>query len=521
MKTNKTFKRIASVSTAAILAACVAVPMTSFNAEAATITINNSETGHVYQAYQIFKGDLSGTGSTAKLSNINWGSNVDQTQIIVAVTGITLSDNVKPFNNMSNAEDIANKLAEYTDDSEVAKKFAAAVSECLTGTPATSNEGSGSYTISTTDDGYYLVMDKADEISGADDFNKSHTRYIIEVADNVTVNAKSGLPTLDKQVLDVNDSITKGTDGYSDYADHDIGDLVEFKLIGTLPSNFNAYSTYSYKIVDTLAAGFTYVADSAELKVTIDGNDVTSNFTPTLSGNTLTISCDNLVGVSGAGDGKEVIVTYKAKLNDNAVVGSAGNENAVYLEYSNNPNGTGTGKTTTEKVKVYTYEVDVKKFYKDGSIDKDLIGAGFTLYKIGADNSEKIVKKIESTNNVSTFTFTGLDDGRYKLVEDTAPTGYNKLKDPIYFEISADHPSGYVEPTMQSKSDNTFASNGSYTINVTDGKGELKVENKAGSTLPSTGGIGTTPFFVGGGVLVAGAGIYLIVRKRMKNNNDK
>ncbi|MBQ3567140.1 MAG: LPXTG cell wall anchor domain-containing protein [Oscillospiraceae bacterium] len=119
-------------------------------------------------------------------------------------------------------------------------------------------------------------------------------------------------------------------------------------------------------------------------------------------------------------------------------------------------------------------------------------------------------------------------------MEDEAPTGYNKLKDPIYFEIEAEHtndPANLELKTLTAthqtytESGHVFADYGTgaidFTEAVSDGSVRTSVKNKAGSELPSTGGIGTTPFYVGGGVLVAAAGVYIIVKKRMKNNDEE
>lgn len=512
MKTNKTFKKITSAATAAILATCAMTPISITNVSAASIEITNSQAGHTYEAYQIFKGDLSGD----KLSNIQWGSNVDTTGDLM-----TQIKALNGFSSCSTAADVADALSN-SNDSDIAKQFAIIIGSHLTGSAAgTSTATSSPYNISVADNGYYLIKDKDDTLNNQED--KSYTEYVVQVlGDKTNIAAKSALPTFEKKVNDINDT-TSAAENLVDYADHDKGDKVTFTLKGTLPTNYDAYTTtYKYVMHDSLSNGLTFDASSVVVKVgattLTSGTDYTVK-TSTSDNHTFDIEFPNLKNVPGVTAASEIVVTYTATLNDSADIGKPGNPNEAYLEYSNNPyDDSDTGKTPPDEVIVYTYDVIIDKV--DGN-NQPLAQAGFTLYKYNGSSWVE-VKKI-AASAATTFTFSGIDDGKYKIEETETPSGFNTIK-PIYFEVTADHTNGLTTLTVQEQDDSGAAvSSGGYTFTATADSGEIKttVQNKSGSSLPSTGGIGTTPFYVGGGVLVAAAGVYLIVKKRMKNNENK
>ncbi len=210
-------------------------------------------------------------------------------------------------------------------------------------------------------------------------------------------------------------------------------------------------------------------------------------------------------------------------MNENAVIGEAGNPNTVNLTYSNNPNKGGegdTGKTPDDKNIVFTYKVVVNKVDQD---KKALTGATFTLSKVNADSTTKKIKDFTfSANDAKTvFTASGLDDGTYVLKETKTPSGYNTIEDQ-YFTISAEHDVKADDPKLQSlrgnKVDGTTTEI-AFTPNTTDGSLTTDVVNKKGSSLPSTGGIGTTIFYVIGSILVIGAGVLLVTRRRMNKKS--
>ena len=512
MKANKSFKKIASAATAAILSTCTIMPISITNVSAASIEITNSQAGHTYEAYQIFSGDLAG----GKLSNIQWGSGVNASE--------ALMNEIKALNGFGScvtAADVADVLSGSSDDSETAKNFAIIIGKYLTNPSGTSTAASSPYAINVAANGYYLIKDKDDTINDQED--KTYTEYIVQVlGDKTDIEAKSSLPTFEKKVNDIND--TSGTaEALKDYADHDKGDEVTFTLKGTLPDNYDAFNAYKYVMHDSLSTGLTFNAGSLEVKV--DGTKITSGYnlkTSTSDNHTFDIEFPDLKTISGVTKSSEITVTYTATLNDTADIGKPGNPNEAYLEYSNNPydDGSDTAKTPSDEVIVYTYDVIIDKV--DGN-NNPLPNAGFTLYKLDSDGTTwNQVKKI-TASSATQFTFSGVDDGKYKLEESETPDGYNTIK-PIYFEITANHENGLTLLSVQEQDENgSTISSGGYTFTALTDEGQVKttIQNKSGSTLPSTGGIGTTPFYVGGGVLVAAAGVYIIVKKRMKNNENK
>ena len=505
----KHIKKLASLLL--VLVMVFALATTAFAEETAySITINNSAKDHTYEAYQIFTGDLSGT----TLSNIVWGSGVSE-------AGQTA---------LGDAAAKAETLKTEAD----AKAFAKAVAPYLTTAAGSANTVTdGKYVISGLAAGYYLVKDQDGSLTGDND---SYTEYIIQVVGNVTATPKSDVPGVQKKVKDINDSTDTTKTDWQDSADYDIGDSIPFQLKATLADNVSSYTTYKVVFHDTLSKGLTYNNDA---KVYIDGTE-TNGFTVTATVNadgttTLTVSCDDVKAL-GAGNSSVITVEYTAKLNENAVLGSAGNPNEVYLEYSNNPNKseTGdneTGETPKDVVIVFTYKTIINKV---DSENKPLTGAAFKLEKLikgkdGAADTWTTVKEFTVDETTTSFTFSGLDDGQYKLTETKTPVGYNTI-DPIYFVIEATHDETADAPTLKTLNAYLTDANGNKqtemkdgqsvnidlgTVDLTAGSITATVVNKSGSELPSTGGIGTTIFYVLGGVLVLAAVVLLVTKKRM------
>lgn len=504
----KHIKKLASLLLALVMVFALAT--TAFAEETAySITINNSAKDHTYEAYQIFTGDLSGT----TLSNIVWGSGVSE-------AGQTA---------LGDAAAKAETLKTEAD----AKAFAKAVAPYLTTAAGSANTVTdGKYVISGLAAGYYLVKDQDGSLTGDAD---AYTEYIIKVVSDTTATPKSSVPTVEKKVKDTNDS-TGVTSDWQDSADYDIGDSIPFQLKATLANNVSSYTTYKVVFHDTLSKGLTYNNDA---KVYIGGTE-TNGFTVTATVNadgttTLTVSCDDVKAL-GAGNSSVITVEYTVKLNENAVLGSAGNPNEVYLEYSNNPNkseegNNETGETPKDVVIVFTYKTIINKV---DSETKPLTGAAFKLEKLikgedGAADTWTTVKEFAVDGTTTSFTFSGLDDGQYKLTETKTPVGYNTI-DPIYFVIEATHGETADVPTLKTLNAYLTDANGNKqtemkdgesvnidlgTVDLTAGSITTTVVNKSGSELPSTGGIGTTIFYVLGGVLVLAAVVLLVTKKRM------
>ena len=511
----KHIKKLASLLLALVMVLSLAV--TAFADEPTTysITINNSTAGHTYEAYQIFTGDLATNEAGNKvLSNIVWGSGVSE-------AGQTA---------LGDAAAKAETLKTEAD----AKAFAKAVAPYLTTAAGSANTVTdGKYVISGLAAGYYLVKDQDGSLTGDND---SYTEYIIQVVGNVTATPKSDVTEVQKKVKDINDSTDTTKTDWQDSADYDIGDSIPFQLKATLADNVSSYTTYKVVFHDTLSKGLTYNNDA---KVYIDGTE-TNGFTVTATVNadgttTLTVSCDDVKAL-GAGNSSVITVEYTAKLNENAVLGSAGNPNKVKLEYSNNPNkseagSNETGNTPEDTVIVFTYKTIINKV---DSETKPLTGAAFKLEKLikgkdGAADTWTTVKEFTVDETTTSFTFSGLDDGQYKLTETKTPVGYNTI-DPIYFVIEATHDETADAPTLKTLNAYLTDANGNKqtemkdgesvnidlgTVDLTAGSITTTVVNKSGSELPSTGGIGTTIFYVLGGVLVLAAVVLLVTKKRM------
>ncbi|AQP43308.1 fimbrial subunit B protein [Streptococcus gallolyticus] len=463
-----------------------------------SLTISGTSEGHTYEAYQIFSGDLSSDGTT--LSNIAWGS---------GVTAFT-------YDNATDAATIAEKISGEKYDSTTAKAFAKLAGANVTTASGSATSSAGSTVISGLAPGYYLVKDKDESQNGK---NAAYTRFILQVVGDATAQLKNDTPTVQKKVKDTNDTAGTTTD-WQDSADYDIGDTIPFQLKATLPAHISEYDHYYVEFTDTLSAGLTF---DKITKVTADGTTLTSDqYTVTTTSNsagttTLSVIITDVKAVATITKDDDIVVEYNATLNSKAVIGSAGNPNKVKLTYSNNPNNTGdgtskpgdTGETPEDTVIVFTYKVVVNKVKEDGT--SPLEGAGFTLYKKDSSGKWNEVETI-SAGDTTTFTFSGLDDGDYKLVETTVPDGYNKASD-VEFTISASHSEEADEPKLISLSvDQTSAD---FTSSTTDGSLTTDVVNKKGSVLPSTGGMGTTILYVVGTILVLAAGILLVTKKRM------
>lgn len=513
-----------------------------------SISITNAKTGHTYEAYQIFTGNLDGT----TLSNIVWGDNIDTTKLTSA-NGFS-SNEAKTVADSMNAEN--------------ADAYAQSFNKALTGSPkATATAPSdGKYTLSGLTQGYYLVKDTTGSQAGEND---AETLYILRVtANNVEVAPKSDIPTVEKKVEDINDSSTAATKAdltatWADSADYDIGDQVPFKLTATLPTDVegHGWSDYaSYKLVfhDTLSNGFTAPTSTniADYDLYIGTHKLTeaektaAGASVSISGQNVNFTFTNVKAVMGtkeatqddvdAGDATEVgetissgtplataggtvSVIYKATLNANCNVGATGNDNEVYLEFSNNPNSGGEGQlgeTPKDLVRVFTFKLKITKTDENGD---PLTGATFKLQKKNSSGTYvDVASPVIVANNAGTgqneFTVTGLDDGDYKIVETAAPSGYSKIED-ILFTVSATHGDGddpaltALTATVTNGSSITSGSIGAFTCSTSTGEMAATIQDEKGLSLPGTGGIGTYLIY-GFGALALAVAAAMIARRR-------
>ncbi|WP_236858937.1 isopeptide-forming domain-containing fimbrial protein [Caproicibacterium lactatifermentans] len=283
---------MAAIAAAAVMTAAVAVP--AWAADGYTITIQNETANHTYEAYQVFKGDL----SESTLSNVQWGDGVKGADLLAALKA---DDATKAsFASVTDAAGAAKILDGKDNDADLVKAFAQDVNKNLSTVAGTStyNTTAKNYTISGLAAGYYLVKDKNGTQSGNDDY----TRVMLEVVNNVQVNPKNSkdVPTVDKKIVE------NGEDKAAN--DYNVGDTVSFKLTGTLPSNYADYKTYQYKFNDTLSDGLTYDADS--VKVTVGDTDVTTSFTTTADEQKLTVACADLKKVTGVDKDSQIVVLH-------------------------------------------------------------------------------------------------------------------------------------------------------------------------------------------------------------------
>lgn len=557
-------KKLASLLLAMLMAFAMATTAFATNTNAHTITITNEKSGHTYTAYQVFAGDI----SDGKLTNIVWGSGVNGDDLLTALKALESS----PYASCEDAEDVADVLARFVDNSEQLDAFAKVAGEHLLAAAGTSAEDASPYTISVKGDGYYLVKD-----TGTIGSNDAATKYILKVVGDVKVKAKADAPTLEKNIVEGEKRV--------DANNASIGDTVMFELTSKVPE-MDGYEKYFYVVHDTLSAGLEFNKDSVEVKIgstTLEASQydvITENLT---DGCTFEIVLKDFIGYK-AQAGEVITITYTATVGKAAVIGNTGNPNEAHLQYSNNPNVTPSGDSSnpdkpgpgdadligeTTKDTTLTYVSGIELIKVDENRNR-LMGAEFTItgekinkvktirevfagsadgtyYKLKngtytetvstdetkdqyADTNTTYVKTEEvvwntDTENVSAkavvgddgvLRFDGLAEGTYIITELKAPDGYNMLKNPITVVITCEEPEtvSTVNDTAVWKYSLSGAVTASETV-AADGRVQITVENKSGATLPSTGGMGTTLLYVIGSVLVVGAAVLLIVKKRM------
>lgn len=497
---NKVLKGLVAVAaTAAMAIAGVAGASTAMAAGTNyDITVPSTDT-HTYSVYQVFTGDL----SNGTLSNIKAGQNFNKNN--------TAS---------KSAADAAAEIAQGTYANNTEKLAAITPYVDLTGTAF--GEVSANTALSAPA-GYYLLKDK-DAVTGDD----AATLFIVQVNGPVTVNRKANKPTFEKKVKDVNDSTGDKSD-WQDSADYDVNDEVPFQLTATLPTNeadFAAYETYKLVFHDQQSAGLTFNKDSVVVKYGDQtlGTDSYTLETPATDNDTFDITITDAKTVKDA-DGSAITVAtggkftveYTSTLNENAVIGAAGNPNEASLEFSNNPNVGGegnTGKTPTDKVIVFTYQLDINKTFNGGTPDDNDLPE-FTLYKFDSATNDYTtnVGKVGITKTADgkyTASFKRVDDGKYKLVETKTPAGFNTA-DPTLFDITAEHDVESDNPQLTVLKINTTAGN------TTAGTVVADVVNQRGSNLPSTGGMGTVLLYVAGIAVFVLAGATLVMALRRRN----
>ena len=461
----KTVARIASLLLALVMVFGLSV--TAFAAETGTITVDNPIAGQTYTAYKIFDVTYDEAKSTYAYSI---AGNSEWYDVVKDYTGITLTKAASE-----------NTYAVTKKDTFSAAAFANVLKAAVTGKTGgiTLNVADGKATATGLDLGYYFVTSSTGALCNLTTTNP-----------DATIHDKNDVPF----------------DKVDDKTSVEVGETVSYTITGKVPDT-TGFTTYEYTIADTMSAGLTFQKNVA---VTVDGVTLDAGkyvLNQTDNGFTLTIKVMELQEKVG----KEIKVTYTAVTNDKAV--TVISKNSATLTYSNNPTDS-ESKTTTPKYEetVYSAKLVIDKYQKDNK-SKKLANAKFVLkndegkyYKYTAA-TESAAAQVEWVKNqadateVTTDTngaaaFNGLKDGTYKLVETAAPAGYNLLANEVEVTING--------------ADATEVDLSSLTATA-------KVENSTGTTIPETGGIGTTIFYVAGGLLVLGAVILLITKKRMSS----
>lgn len=419
-------------------------------------------------------------------------------------------------------------------------------------------------------EGYYVVKDNYSV--GTTGQNDALSKFILKVAGDtpITIIPKKSYPTVIKKVKenesgntisDFTDPTTlEGAvdvdDNWNDVGDYAIGEPIDFMLYGSLPSTLADYTNgYKYVFHDTIAPSLTLIDGddtdtNVDVTVTINDNTVDpSKYTVASTSDGFTVTFNDIKSAAEGVTADSIVkVAYQAKLNENAVIGQLGQTNEVYLEYSNNPEWSGeasnntTDKTAVDKVVVFTYELDVTKI--DGATKVKLENAVFNLYRGTGDNKEYVV--VDASGKVTGWTkdanaaspltsdanglfkIIGIDEGTYSLKEITPPNGYNALESDISLTITATtsntqgEDADGTELTALTLTSGTGDDAITYNATATDKYGIAKIDvaNNKGTTLPGTGGIGTTIFYLGGGAMAAIGGVYLISKRRMKKSEE-
>ena len=473
-------KKILSIALVLILLLTVAFAETT----GGSITINDAVVGQTYTIYQIL--DLESYNASANAyaykATTAWSTFINSDAIKGTYVAVDAQGYVT-WKDGADAAAFAKAAQKYAKDNSI------------------TNQGSVTATTTTVsftglDLGYYLVDTTLGTLCSLDTTNP-----------NVVMEEKNEVPTNVKTVQE------DSTNNYGDKNDADIGQTVNFKSTITAQAGAENYVFH-----DTMSAGLTYTGVTG---ITLNGTAVdASNYTvtaPAADGDTFDVTftqafCDTLK----AND--KIVISYSATLNENAVIAGEGNPNTSKVSYGDSSN---TKYTPDSKTTTYTWDVDVFKYTnkttgegEDAKTEKvGLAGATFTLSKnangsnpIALVNEGNNVYRVAKTGETGTvteittdatgkFTIKGLDADTYYLTETAAPAGYNKLAGPVTIVIGAN---GVVNGTTEAP----------------QGVDEVKVLNQSGAKLPSTGGIGTTIFYVIGAALVIGAIVVLIAKKR-------
>ena len=535
---KKVIKKLLAALLAVAMVCAMAIPAFAYESWETEEDLNKN---HDYIAFQIFKGVISKDNPT--LYGVDWGQHIPDDEDFLAELKRDLTIGGE-FENATTPQDVLAVISKWHDSDNDSIAFARFVCHYLysKGDPKSSIVGGGG-AIKIPEPGYYLIVDNIDFSNG--DYYHAYNSFLL-VNDthqgeyNVIINHKVVKPTVEKKVYDNDNNDISSAGGWGSSADHAINEKFQFQLIAKLPASkdngraYDYYDKYTVCFNDTLSAGITFDNLDTVKIANVDGDnskeitnykfddtDLHEAGHPT----SFKLSIDDVKTCAAAAglnlnDGATITVTYTAHLNENAAVnGSTDNKNKVQLQYSNNPsNSAYWGFTPESAVCVYTYQLNNTKYHDDDTPGNELAGAGFRLYSGKDCTPEQEVKLYKKDNfyypikdatdkaqdavemfsdEHGQFNVKGLDAGTYYLKETNPPADYSACANKEIV-ISATHDVNHV----------SLSGNLSTTIiNKKDG----------GITLPSTGGIGTTLFYVVGGGLMVAAIVLLVTKKRMEN----
>lgn len=526
---KKTIKKLLAALLAVAMVCAMAIPAFAYNPGETEENLNGT---HGYSAFQIFKGVISKDKET--LSDVDWGQNITEPDIFLANLKNDPTIGEK-FETAATAQDVLAVISQWSNSDDNSIAFARVVCSYLYPNadakpePVITDHTGG---INIPKSGYYLIVDTT-YFNPGDYYHAYNSFFLLNVPQVpyvVPINRKVVKPTVEKEVYDNQDGANEV--GFGSSADHAINEEFQFKLTATLPASpdraYDYYDEYMVTFCDTLSAGITF--DRWDTVVINNGGaDIpipAENYYSDASNQDLTLSIEDVKTCApglNLNNGATITVTYTAHLNEKAYVNTAGgasnteNKNSVYLIYSNNPRSSAFFDRTPESaVCVYTYQLNNTKYHDEANSGNELEGAGFSLYSDEACTQEvrlykegafyypiknakgKTAVEMKSAAD-GTFNVKGLDAGTYYLKETTPPAGYSAC-DKTRIVISATHDEHNVNLSGESNLNNKI------------------INKKAGGiTLPSTGGIGTTIFYVVGGGLMVAAIVLLVTKKRMEN----
>lgn len=443
-----------------------------------SLTINGTTEGEMYDLYKVFDLSYSG-GSEGNSGNYAYTVNSD------FAAYFTENDIADPVDYVGAMEANSTALSEFAKD-----LLAWAIDNT---DPVRTVEGTaGSTTVKDLDYGYYLMNPNG----GSNPSSEWATMFSLGTVSgnesDTTINVKAEYPTIDKVIVEGQSEV--------DTNEASIGDNVNYKITTKVPDT-TGYKKYVFNVHDRLSKGLTFNSNS--LEINIGGTVLTKGIdykliegTNEAGESTFKIEFQDVI--SWAYDvGEDIVITYTAKLNEDAEIGKDPNTNNVKLEYSTDPKNDEGGTpdfTPEEETKTYTTGLEIYKRDSEGNV---LTGAGFGIKRKG-ENDYLYDEMVDEDGH---WKYDGLGAGDYVLVETTVPDGYNKMED-IEFTISFN---------PETKTFTTTFPGAEIVSNIIT----TTILNESGATLPGTGGIGTTIFYSLGTVLVLGAGILLIAKRRM------